>query len=180
MRKKAASKPATNPPIASVTELVAIAHRVEMDAVERYQLLADQMETHNNVELTRMFLDLARAERLHAEEISRLAIERGIDAPVDPIGPWRGDSPEAIDLGEAHYRMTPYDALRLALAGEQRALAFYGELAATHADSAVRKLAGALADEEQEHVDLCHRLLHRYPPVVTDRDADPDRPHTGD
>lgn len=169
-----------HPAIGSVAELIAIAHRIETDAIERYQLLADQMETHNNVELTRMFLDLARAERLHAEEIDRLASERGLSAPADPIGPWQGDGPEAIDLEEAHYRMTPYDALRLALAGEQRALAFYGELAATHPDPAVRKLAGALADEEQEHVDLCHRLLHRYPPVATDRDADPDRPHTGD
>ncbi len=180
MRTKDAGNWPKSPPIGSVAELIAVAHRIETDAVERYQLLADQMETHNNVELTRMFLDLARAERLHAEEIHRLATDRGIAEPADPIGPWRGDGPEAIDLGEAHYRMTPYDALRLALAGEQRALAFYGELAATHPDPAVRKLAGSLADEEQEHVDLCHRLLHRYPPVATDRDADPDRPHTGD
>ncbi len=180
MRKKTAGNRPKTPLIASVAELVAVAHRIETDAVERYQLLADQMETHNNVELTRMFLDLARAERLHAEEIHRLAADRGIDDAADPIGPWQGDGPEAIDLGEAHYQMTPYDALRLALAGEQRALAFYSELAAAHTDPAVRKLAGALADEEQEHVDLCHRLLHRYPPDVTDRDADPDRPHTGD
>ncbi|MDE2295427.1 MAG: ferritin family protein [Gammaproteobacteria bacterium] len=180
MREEDASHRTTNPRIGSVADLVAIAHRIETDAVERYQLLADQMETHNNVELTRMFLDLARAERLHAEEIHRLAKDRGIVESLDPIGPWRGDGPEAIDLGEAHYRMTPYDALRLALAGEQRALAFYGELAAAHPDPAVRKLAGALADEEQEHVDLCHRLLHRYPAVETDRDADPDRPPAGD
>lgn len=178
MRATDAEDRPTNPLITSMADLYTIAYQLEMDAVERYQMLADQMETHNQVELARMFLDLARAERLHAEEVRRSAVERGVADVIAPIGPWRGDSPEAVDIGEAHYLMTPHDALRLALAGEQRALAFYGEVAATHADSQVRTLAGAFAQEEQEHVDLCHRLLHRYPRVAADRDADPDRPRT--
>ena len=39
------------------------------DAVDRYKLLADQMETHNNPELVKIFRDLARAEGIHGEEI---------------------------------------------------------------------------------------------------------------
>ena len=36
-------------------------------------MLADQMETHNNPELVKVFRDLARAEGIHGEEIRRLA-----------------------------------------------------------------------------------------------------------
>ena len=65
--------PVDVPAIDSLADLFAIAYRIEIDAVERYRLLADQMETHNNTELVDMFRDLARAEGLHAEEIRRLA-----------------------------------------------------------------------------------------------------------
>ena len=39
------------PKIVSLADLLAVAYRIEADAVERYNLLADQMETHNNPEL---------------------------------------------------------------------------------------------------------------------------------
>jgi len=58
-----------SPKISNLADLFAAAYRIETDAVERYALLADQMETHNNAELAAMFRDLARAEGLHAEEI---------------------------------------------------------------------------------------------------------------
>ncbi len=67
MRATDAEDRPTNPLITSMADLYTIAHQLEMDAVERYQMLADRMETHNHVELARMFLDLARTERLHAE-----------------------------------------------------------------------------------------------------------------
>ena len=66
--------------IDSPAALYALAYEIETDAVERYKLLAEQMETHNNVELTRIFLDLARAEGLHAEEICRMSGDLGVEA----------------------------------------------------------------------------------------------------
>ena len=53
------SKASSIPPIFSVADLLAIAYRIELDAVERYGVLADQMETHNNPELTKVFRDLS-------------------------------------------------------------------------------------------------------------------------
>ena len=67
------SKVAGNPKVASLNDLLAVAYQIEIDAVERYNLLADQMETHNNPELVKVFRDLARAEGIHGEEIRRLA-----------------------------------------------------------------------------------------------------------
>jgi rubrerythrin len=163
-------------PVGTPAELYAIAYEIETDAVERYKLLAEQMQTHNNIELTRIFLDLARAEGLHAEEIRRMAGDLGVESKRGPIGSWRTESPESADLGAAHYLMTPRDALQMALGGEERALAFYTGLAAAATDAAVKKLAENFVEEELEHVELCRRLLQRYPlptGVIRDDDLDP-------
>jgi len=72
--------------------------------------------------------------------------------------------------------MSPNEALRMALAAEERALAFYTDLAASKVDRTVRDLAASFAVEEREHVALCHRLLERYPPASSARPGDPDAP----
>jgi len=167
--------------IDSPAALYALAYEIETDAVERYKLLAEQMETHNNVELTRIFLDLARAEGLHAEEICRMSGDLGVEAKDGPIGTWRTESPESADLNSAHYLMTPRDALLMALAGEERALAFYSGLASAAGDPVVKKLAETFVDEELEHVELCRRLLRRYPlPSGASAGDDPDPPFAVD
>jgi rubrerythrin len=168
------------PPITSVAELYAIAYQIETDAVERYTVLAEQMQTHNNSELARIFSDLARAEGLHAAEIRRLAGDYGVETRNGPIGPWKTDSPEAADLSAAHYLMTPRDALQMALVGEERALGFFTDLAKAATEPVLRKLAAEFAVEEQEHVELCHRLLRRYPPPGADPYHDPDPPRGSD
>ena len=68
---------AGHPKVASIADLFAVAYQIEADAVERYDLLADQMATHNNPELVAVFRDLSRAEAIHRDEICRIA--DGID-----------------------------------------------------------------------------------------------------
>ena len=65
------SKTPGTPKVANLNDLLAVAYQIEIDAVDRYKLLADQMETHNNPELVKIFRDLARAEGIHGEEIRR-------------------------------------------------------------------------------------------------------------
>src|SRR6266567_2124148 len=151
------------PEISSLADLFAIAYQIEIDAVARYELLADQMEIHNNAELAAMFRDLARAEGLHAEEIRRLAGDIDVTAHAAQLGTWNsGDSPEEADLDSAHYLMTPWHALQMALAGEERALAFYQQIVDTAADPSIKVMAAEFVNEETEHVELCHRLLRKY------------------
>lgn len=86
------------------------------------------MEAHNNPELVVAFLDLPRAEAIHRHEIGRLAGEAGVDAEARAgrVAKWnKGESQEEVDAGAAHYLMTSWHALHLALKGEQRALAFF-------------------------------------------------------
>lgn len=152
------------PRVASLRDLYAIAYQIEADAVARYEMLAAQMETHNNPELAYVFRDLARAEGIHAAEIERLAGGgQEIREHALTVAKWqRTESPEAVDLAEAHYLMTRADALRMALAGEERALAYYQNLLQTATDPEMKKLAAHFAEEEAEHVELCHRLIRKY------------------
>lgn len=161
------------PTVASLRDLYAIAWQIEAEAVERYELLAQQMETHNNAELARVFKDLARAEGIHAAEIERMAGGQEIREHALKVARWPGESPESADLGDAHYLMTRADALRMALASEERALAFFENLVETTGDPQLRKLAEHFAEEETEHVELCRRLIRKYQDADGPRDEDP-------
>ena len=159
------SKAPSIPPIFSVADLLAIAYRIELDAVERYGLLADQMETHNNLELTKVFRDLSKAESIHAAEIREMAGDTDLNGRANALHSiWpKGESPEEVDLGAAHYLMTPWHALQLCLAGEKRALAFFTSIADTAKDAKVKEMAAELVEEEAEHVNLVYRLMRKYP-----------------
>ena len=165
------------PKVASVADLFAVAFQIEADAVERYDLLADQMATHNNPELVAVFRDLSRAEAIHRDEIRRLAGDIDVIAHAHRMAKWKhGESPEAASLGDAHYLMTPWHALRLALTGEERALAFFKSVVESAKDPAIKKLADEFVEEEAEHVNLVHRLLRKYPRPAESWSSDPDPP----
>ena len=159
------SKASSIPPIFSVADLLAIAYRIELDAVERYGVLADQMETHNNPELTKVFRDLSRAESIHAAEIREMAGDTDLNGRANALHSiWpKGESPEEVDLGAVHYLMTPWHALQLCLAGEKRALTFFTSIAETAKDAKVKEMAAELVEEEAEHVNLVYRLMRKYP-----------------
>lgn len=176
------SKAPSIPPIFSVADLLAIAYRIELDAVERYGVLADQMETHNNPELTKVFRDLSRAESIHAAEIREMAGDADLNGRADALHSiWRkGESPEEVDLGAAHYLMTPWHALQLCLAGEKRALAFFTSIAETAKDAKVKEMAAELVEEEAEHVNLVYRLMRKYPKPTDSWCEDGDPPAAQD
>jgi rubrerythrin len=171
------SKRPPGPEVSSLTDLFAVAYRIESDAVQRYTLLADQMETHNNPELMHVFRDLARAEGLHAQEISKLAGDASLVQRAEAIGPWPGgESPEEADLGATHYLMTPWHALQLSLAGEKRALDFFTSVMDRASDPKVKEMAAEFVEEEAEHVNLVYRLLRKYPRPSESWSGDADPP----
>ena len=96
------SKTPRTPKVASLSDLLAVAYQIEIDAVKRFNLLADQMETHNNPELVKVFRDLARAEGIHGEEIRRLAGDFDVVTHARRIAKFeRSESPEEAELGPA-------------------------------------------------------------------------------
>ncbi len=168
---------ASPPKVTSLADLFAVAYQIEADAVERYELLADQMATHNNRELVAVFRDLARAEAIHRDEIRRLAGNIDVITHAQRMAKWdRGESPEEGNLDDAHYMMTPWHALQMALAAEHRALAFFKSVVATAKDPAIKKMADEFVEEEAEHVNIVHRLIRKYPRPADNWSSDPDPP----
>lgn len=166
----------SSPKINDINDLLAVAYQIEFDAVERYNLLADQMETHNNPELLKVFRDLARAEQIHSNEIREIAGGFDVAAHAKMVGAFSNESPEEVDLGAAHYMMTPWHALQLALAAEKRALAYFTSIVETAKEPKVKAMAAELVEEEAGHVDLVNRLLRQYPKPDESWDDDLDPP----
>jgi rubrerythrin len=92
------SKTPGAPKVTNLNDLLAVAYQIEIDAVDRYKLLADQMETHNNPELVKIFRDLARAEGIHGEEIRRMAGDFDVAARAREIAKFeKSESPEEAE-----------------------------------------------------------------------------------
>jgi rubrerythrin len=165
----------------SETDFLARAWAMEVEAVERYSMLADAMEQHNNADVTELFRKLARIEQLHADQI--LERKPGMRPPVLPAGGLQWDTaegPETADPGELHYRMQPYHALQIALGCEQRAHEFFVRVARSAVPLAVRKIAREMAEEEAEHVSLIQDWIKRTPVPREDWEEDPDPPVQSD
>jgi rubrerythrin len=165
----------------SLHDFMAQALVMEREAVERYTEFADALEAHNNREVAALFRTMAGYEAKHAEQIK--AQMGWKDDPEPPAGGsgWPGlEAPETVPIDEVHYLMQPWHALQLALGAEQRAEAFFGELAKAATDDAVRSAALELQAEEAEHVQLVHAWLKKVPEPEGDWANDPDPPRYTD
>ncbi|WP_041717891.1 ferritin-like domain-containing protein [Alkalilimnicola ehrlichii] len=162
-----------------------LAHAVvlENDAAERYDELADAMETHNNPEVCELFRRMAGYSRLHLQEATEHAEKHAGGLP--DLKPWEfqwpgEESPESGELDQSHYLMTVHHALKLALAAETGARDFYGQVARSTRNDEVRALAEEFTAEEAEHAELIEEWLKRYPAPEEGWDEDPDPPAPAD
>lgn len=163
------------PQLNSVAEFFAQALAIEGEATERYNLLADQMEVHNNKEIAAIFRKMASIEAEHRNEIARRAGDEVASRPASFswIGP---DGPEAIDCDDVHYLMTPHRALMLARFNEERAVKYFEAIAAAAIDPQIAALAAEMAAEERDHVIWVDRWLQQIAPEEPGWDEDPDPP----
>ncbi len=181
------SKAPAAPPVASVhvprtlSEFMAQAWLMEIEAAQRYNEFADAMEMHNNPDVAEMFRTMAGYETKHADAI--MAEMGWTEAP--PLTPRSGDwpgveGPETAPGDAVHYLMQPWHALTLALASERRAERFFVDLAGAATADSVRRAALELAAEEREHVELVLEWMEKVPPPDSDWSDDPDPPRNMD
>lgn len=157
-------------------DFMAQAYTMELEAVERYALFAEQLDTHNNREVAELFRKLSRIEGLHAK---RILEEMGWPSlPALPVAyAWEGtEAPETAPQDEIHYLMQPWHALQLALQCEQRAAQYFERIVKGKAPKKVREAAAEMAEEEREHVRLIEEWLKKVPRPDPDWDRDPDPP----
>ena len=152
---------------------------MEAEAAERYDELADAMETHNNLEVAALFRKMADVERRHGRSLQEQMGWSGPPPPADVHWPDGGEGPETVASDAVHYLMQPYHALQMALRSEERAAAFFGHFAA-NATGRVREAALALQQEEEEHVVLVKAWLAKVPEPEPGWAEDPDPPRYTD
>jgi rubrerythrin len=168
-------------PIESVDDLLARAYAMEVEAAERYQEFAGQMERHNNLEVAALFHRLAGYEQKHADSIAVDLKTRGVDlrTAVALSNPHE-EGIETPPPESLHYLMTPFHALEIALASEVRAVDFFSGLLGSTTDPAVRGVAQEFAREETEHVELIRAWLAKVEKPSADWAEDPDEPRMPD
>ena len=157
----------------SYADFMSRAYAMELEAQERYQQFAEQLETHNNPEVAQVFRKLAEIEGLHAKKI--LGEMRWPALPaLPPAYAWDGEAPETAPFESVHYLMQPYHALDIALRGELRAQQYFEAIAREAQSAEVRAAATELAAEEREHVELVRSWMKRVPQPSSEWDHDPD------
>lgn len=163
--------------IQTIEDFLAHALTLETEAANGYEEIGDAMDVHNNPETAKLFHRFARYGRKHAAEVEELAA--GVTLPQ--IAPWDfvwkdAESPEAPSVANVHYKMTPLQALELAMRAERQAHAFYSTVAEKTTNADVRKLALEFAEEEAEHVRILTEWMKAHPEPEKDWDYDPDPP----
>ena len=167
--------------VRTLAVFMAQALAMEREAVERYTEFADAMEIHNNREVAALFRTMAGYESKHASQImAEMGWQDAPEPPASGFGWPDLEAPETVPIDTVHYLMQPWHALKLALAAEQRAEAFFGELAQATTSESVRRAARELQAEEREHVELVRAWLEKVPVPDGDWATDPDPPRYSD
>lgn len=162
--------------IETLAEFLVHALELEHESAQRYAQLADSMEVHHNAEVEQLFRRLADMSEEHARQVEVRAA--GMQLPE--VAPWDfkwhcPGSPESDCTDQrVGYLMTGLEALKLALHNEMRGRDFYAHVASGSPQAEVRRIAGEMAAEETEHIDLLQDWLtkeqHRREAVQEDLD----------
>ena len=157
-----------------------LAHSIELEseARQRYLELAEAMEVHNNLPTARFFQRMVAEAQQHLEEVAALA--QGLQLP--DLAAWEfhwpgAEAPESASYEALHYRMSPRQAMELALANECAARDYYDSWARSTADPETRDLATRFAAEEQGHADLLQALIDGEGDTAALQQEDDDPPH---
>jgi rubrerythrin len=148
--------------IRSTEELFAHAIAMEREAAVRYRALAERMRECRNAALARLFLRFAELELEHQLLLERRA--RGLALPAidrDALLWHCGEAPEALPADLNLDTLDPAEALKLALAAERRALAFYQSVRLHATDPLLCALAAELAAEEEVHVEWIRSAMKK-------------------
>jgi rubrerythrin len=148
--------------IRTVEELYAHALALEYEAAERYREFAGWMADFGNDSVAKLFNELASHEGAHALRLAKQT--EGMKLPRISSGEYAWlelGAPETVARGLVSRLLTPEDALRIALAAEERAKLFFDNVLNTAEDAALIELAAEMGREEQEHVAWVKQALER-------------------
>lgn len=164
------------PKITTTAEFYAQALALETEASERYALLAEQMEVHNNRDVAEIFRKMAAIESQHHEELRQRAGSLLGTGKFTQFNWNYPEGPECTDFSDVHYLMTPHQVLQIAKHNEERAAAWFEAIAETASNPEIRAVAAEMAADERDHVAWVTEWLLKFPPPDKDWDEDYDPP----
>jgi len=132
--------------------------------VELYAELEDQMEVHNNHVIAEIFRKMSQIEGLHTQEVRRRAGAALSEKRPSSFSWFAPEGPDAIDVGDVHYKMTARQALILPRHNEERSTKYFQAIAGTATGREIGAFAQAMADDERRQVDFVDRWLEKYDP----------------
>ena len=148
--------------IASVDEFLGYAVKVEEDAAIHFDELAAAMEQVGNLEVAKLFAQLAGFSRLHLAEARKRAGSIDVSKHIPPDYVWPDHvTPERTALWAGDPSLSRLDALRAALHGEKRGYEFYYVVAGTSHDPDIVAMAKEFVGEEAEHVKVLEAWITR-------------------
>lgn len=139
--------------------------KIELETEEAYLKLVELMADQGNHDVAEFFREMAGYSRLHRDAAMRRA---GFDDSTDIHGIidlWQGNNSET-ETPELKNLEPPLDldgAMKMSLAAEKSAAAFYEGVARTTSDIQIRLLAEEFATEERGHVLALERFFGLEP-----------------
>ena len=157
-------------PIGTMVELLAHALALELESAECYRALADSMAAHNNRPAAALFEELALSAEAYAASLQQRAGAKALPE----LAPWEhhcAPTGGAADcMAKAHYQMTAYHVLELAVHNERWShrclLRMAGEIPVPELCRGAKEIA---EDKRRQVVLLAERLAreavgHTAPP----------------
>jgi rubrerythrin/ferredoxin len=148
--------------IATVDEFLGYAVKVEEDAAIHFDELAATMESCGNLEVAKLFRQLAGFSRLHLAEAKKRAGSVDVTKVIPPDYVWPNHAtPERTELWAADPSLSRLDGLKAALQGERRGYEFYRAVVATTKSPEIEAMAKEFVKEEAEHVKILEAWIMR-------------------
>jgi erythrin-vacuolar iron transport family protein len=166
----------------TLMDAIDLAALIEIEALNRYTLFAEQLGSRDSGDAGAVFKAMAVNERKHGEQLAqrRLALfgEQPPKVKLDDIF-----DVEAPDVGAPSSNMSPLKAYQVALSSEKKAFAFYDEALRYVKQPDIKALFEELRGEEAEHVRMIEEIIAKLPPSTAidleDEDDYPNKPVHG-
>lgn len=149
--------------VVDMATLAGIAKAIEVEAVQRYTLLAESMDRRGEPATAAAFRVMLEEERNHVDAVDRWAASVGEPVVAVEDFQWKlpADLSSSWDEVSGSALLTPYRAFALAVENEDRAFSFYAYLAAHAENAQIRAEAEKLGAEELRHAALLRRWRRR-------------------
>jgi len=164
--------------IKSTEHLFAQVYAMKCESEDRLQDLIDSLNQHNNSAAAEIFSRTIELIKLSLENIEQRV--QGMQLPQIP--PWESqwhcdDQPDLLCIENAHYLMSPLQALELAIFNEQRLQEFFKQQADIGINEDIRLIANELLFQEMQLAEQMQSWKKQLENSETEQNEDFDPPN---